>query len=520
METGIDLIKSVFTSAAEGIVISNAKGEIVMANPKSEEMFGYNNGEMEGLAIEDLLPGGLKKDHVKLRQAYFDKPTARPMGIGRDLEGLKKDGSTFPLEIGLSHFMQGANPMVVAFITDITERKKIEARMADYTNQLERKVKERTQELEHLNLGLLRENKERKAAEMQLRESQLLYEIIAKNFPKGLISILDLDYCFLFSDGRELNESAKPKVGDHFLLLFPTDVRDQVEQHLNNAKIGIPGTWEYQNDGKNFIMHTVPIKDGTKASKILVVQEDITELKKAEMEIRANLEREKELNVMKSRFVSLASHEFRTPLSTILSSINLISKYHTTEEQPKRDKHILRIKTAVKNLTDILNDFLSLEKLESGSINPEIVEVSIPELSDEIEEQTQALLKPGQQLELTKSFDAEMIRTDPKLLKNIIINLVSNAIKYSDEGKVIQLALNQEDKWFFITVKDQGIGIPVSEQKNLFQRFFRAGNAVNIQGTGLGLHIVSKYVELLDGSINLQSKQNEGTTVSVNIPYE
>jgi PAS domain S-box-containing protein len=521
MDTGIDLLNSVFSSAAEGIVISNDKGMITMANPKSEEMFGYGQGEMIGLTIEDLIPINFKKDHSKLRDSYINHPSPRPMGIGRDLQGLRKDGGVFPLEIGLSFFKQGDAKYVAAFVTDITERKKIEERLADYTNQLEQKVRERTQELEHLNLGLLRENKERIAIEERLRQSQFMYELIAKNFPKGLISILDSNFCYLFCDGKELNIQTKPEIGDHFLLKFPLDIRDVVEKQLSNASMGITSSWEYQNEGNNYVMHFVPIEDTKdKVDKILVVEEDITELKKAEIEIRANLEREKELNVMKSRFVSLASHEFRTPLSTVLSSINLISKYTTTEDQPKRDKHIQRITTAVKNLTDILNDFLSLERLESGAISSEIIELSFADLVNEIEEQMSALLKQDQKLLIKRDFNGDIIKSDPKLLKNIVINLVSNAIKYSDEGKEITLDFKLEDQWIFVKVIDQGIGIPKEEQKNLFQRFFRAENAVNIQGTGLGLHIVKKYVDLLDGSLDLKSEQNEGTTITVNIPHE
>ena len=521
MEEAIDLLKAVFKSAAEGIIIADESGTIRQVNPKSEEMFGYSEGEMVGMKIEELVPLPIKKSHVALREKYHTDPTPRPMGTGRDLEGLKKNREVFPLEIGLSHFIRDQKKYVAAFITDITERKQNEEKLADYTSSLEKKVRERTQELEHLNLGLLRENKERKSMELKLRESQQLYELIAQNFPKGIISILDSNFQFLFAAGKGLHKDNEPNIGDHFLLRFPVEIREKIETHLKNTLKGITGSREYESNDKNYILQSVPIENNAgKIDKLLVVEEDITELKHVELEVRANLAREKELNVMKSRFVSMASHEFRTPLTTVLSSINLISKYTKEEDQPRRDKHISRIKTSVKNLTEILNDFLSLERLESGSLDPQIVEVSIPDIIEESVEQMNGLLKADQEVIVNKKLVKNQIDTDPRLLKNIIINLLSNAIKYSPDGKEVFFDFKLDEKEMYIEIRDQGIGIPESEQKNLFQRFFRAGNAVNIQGTGLGLHIVKKYVELLGGNISLESKEQIGTTIKVLIPHE
>lgn len=245
----------------------------------------------------------------------------------------------------------------------------------------------------------------------------------------------------------------------------------------------------------------------------------INKLAQSKQEVMRALEKEIELNELKSRFVTTASHEFRTPLATILSSVSLISKYNLTEEEEKRSKHINRIKSAVNNLTEILNDFLSLSKLEEGVIRNNPQEINLSEFAKDISDEMKAMLKEGQAIIYTHNGNKVSIMIDKQLLKNVIINLLSNAIKYSDEGKVITFITSNEKEGFIqISIKDNGMGIPEEDQPLLFERFFRAQNAGNIQGTGLGLNIVKKYVELLEGEISFVSKLNIGTTFNVLIP--
>ncbi len=246
------------------------------------------------------------------------------------------------------------------------------------------------------------------------------------------------------------------------------------------------------------------------------LKQSLEDLKNAKREIIKSLEREKELSELKSRFVSIASHEFRTPLTTILSSANLITKYERDDQQASREKHINRIEKSVRNLTSILNDFLSLEKLESGSQNVENHTFDLRELCLEILEEMSPALKAGQ--EVTFDVPSFEIFSDEHVLKNILINLISNASKYSHENDLIDLKARATNDQVAIEVRDRGIGIPEQEQKNLFKRFFRAGNVTNIQGTGLGLNIVRKYIELLGGEITFSSKEGKGSLFSVVVP--
>jgi two-component system, LuxR family, sensor kinase FixL len=239
-------------------------------------------------------------------------------------------------------------------------------------------------------------------------------------------------------------------------------------------------------------------------------------LKSSQQELEVALNKEKELGTLKTRFVSMASHEFRTPLATILSSASLISKYETTDQQEQRLKHVARIKDSVTNLTGILNDFLSLSRLEEGKIEANISALNYLELSQNIQNELLGIVKEGQTINSVFHGTESEIFSDPRILKNIMFNLLSNAIKYSDKEIFCDFFVKEDQ--YVIIIKDSGIGIPDYDQKYMFDRFFRAENAVNIQGTGLGLNIVKRYVDLLNGSISFKSELNKGTEFTVILP--
>ena len=236
------------------------------------------------------------------------------------------------------------------------------------------------------------------------------------------------------------------------------------------------------------------------------------------LELTESLGREKELNKMKSHFVAMASHEFRTPLSTILSSASLLEMYTESNQQEKRMTHINRISSVVTNLTNILNDFLTLEKLGKGFIEAENSVFNLPEFLDGVVQEMNGILsKKNQWIKYDHSGET-IVTLSKNILKNAMLNLLSNASKYSPKEKEIRLNSTIADNVLTITVKDQGIGIPKEDQYKLFSEFFRAGNVENIQGTGLGLSIVKKYVALLEGNISFISKVNEGTSFTIEFP--
>jgi PAS domain S-box-containing protein len=240
------------------------------------------------------------------------------------------------------------------------------------------------------------------------------------------------------------------------------------------------------------------------------LKETLEILEQSRDDLETALSKEKELSDLKTRFVSMASHEFRTPLSTILSSASLVAKYTQADEQNKRDKHIQRIRSAVSNLTDILNEFLSIGRMEEGKIQANFSIFNIKEQVQLVCNEMQSILKPGQQIRIRHEGN-QMVNLDLSLLRNVFINLISNALKFSPENSYIDVETEVNADRLSISIRDYGIGISEDDKKHLFERFFRGKNVMNIQGTGLGLHIVSKYVELMNGQIEAQSELEKGT---------
>ena len=401
-------LSSLFANATEGILVTNNNGEIILANPATLKMFGYDEEkEMIGQMIEILIPRRYRAGHVQLRDGFYHKPSNREMGSGRDLFGQRRDSSSFPVEVSLSAYKQDNQTFVIAFIVDITHRKEIEKSMVEQQQQLEK----------------------------------------------------------VSTDIRKLNAELEAKVEE----------------------------------------------------RTVILKEALQRLEESQAELSEALDKERESSEIKSRFVSMASHEFRTPLSAVLSSASLLSKYTSGEDQDKRDRHINRIKDSVKHLNDLLEDFLSLGKLDEGKVGATFSTFNLPEIIHETIDDMKGILKKGQHINYDHEGE-ELIVSDKKMLKNIMFNLISNAVKFSDENVPIEIKSKIQHDQAVVSIRDMGIGIAEEDQQHLFSSFFRGANASNIQGTGLGLHIVKRYLELMGGSVNLKSKLNEGTSITFRLP--
>ena len=409
-------LMAVINTAIDGIITIDRRGVIEMMNPAAARLFDYLPEEVVGSNISILMPQHHSKQHDQYIKRYLHTKKPQIIGIGREVEGLRKDGTTFPFRLAVSEVVLHNRVLFAGIIHDLSEYNAAKDEIVALNRQLENKVVERTYDLERVVNQLLETN-------------------------------------------------------------------EHLESEINVRK---------------------------------VAQQ---KLKLREEELEKSLMKERELNELKSRFVSMASHEFRTPLASILSSAALIGRYENTDQQKNREKHVARIKSAVNNLTGILNDFLSLSKLEEGKEILHIEPVKMKELCNSVLQEIQSIQKPGQEvIQKYNGSDVEEIETDPRIIKNILFNLISNAIKYSEKDIICQMT-NSEDH-FTIEVIDQGIGIPIEDQKYMFSRFFRAGNVTNIQGTGLGLNIVQRYVNLLGGSISFKSEAEEGTSFLVTLPKE
>ncbi|RSK40426.1 PAS domain-containing sensor histidine kinase [Mangrovimonas spongiae] len=251
---------------------------------------------------------------------------------------------------------------------------------------------------------------------------------------------------------------------------------------------------------------------------ILELQAENEKRIKAEAKAKLALKKEKELNDLKTKFLSLVSHEFKTPLTGILTSTMLLSKYQLTDQQEKRNKHIKTISDKVHYLNNILNDFLTLEKLEKGKLKYTPTTFKLSKVVNEVVYNANMLLKEGQKINYPEAIDTFSLHQDEKILELALSNLVHNAIKYSSEHTEIDIAITQDKQKTVFKVKDNGIGIPEKDQKNIFNRYFRAENALLTQGTGIGLNIVKDHMKNLKGKIYFDSVEHKGTVFTIELP--
>jgi len=403
-----DIFNLLLGTISEGVIVVDKHQIIIEANESAKRMFGYDKDQLLEQPLNILIPENHHVEHSTHFKGFLKENKRRQMGQGRDIFGLRKDGSVFPLEAGLNPFILYGKNYVMVLVIDITLRKKQEQKIKKLNTELEEKVEQRTEELK-----------------------TALYKLKALNI--------------------ELDLENKKRI--------------QAEEEVNTALI-----------------------------------------------------KERELNELKTKFLSLVSHEFKTPLSGILTSTILLSKYELTEQQEKRDKHIKIITNKVHYLNNILNDFLSVEKLETGKIRYTPATFKLSKVVNEVVYNANMLLKDGQKISYPEDIDDFSLYQDEKIVELTLFNLVHNAIKYSSENTTIDIRITQDDSETIFEVKDNGIGIPEKDQKNIFNRYFRAENVLLTQGTGIGLNIVKNHVENLGGSICFTSKENVGTTFSIIIP--
>ncbi len=367
---------------------------------------------------------------------------------------------------------------------------------------------------------------ENKIAAEKLRQSEKKFSIITRMTPvpvfisevdSGKFLYVNNAFCRLFDMTYE-DIVGKTSVE---LNLFSAEYRNMIAQkvlkdggHTDNLEIklmamGVP---------RDILLSSDIIEIDNKKC-FLATTLDISDRKRSEDLLRSAYLKEKELSALKSNFVTVASHEFRTPLTTILSSAGLLEKYNTTNRQEDRLRHINKIAVSTKRLVEILDDLLSLEDLEKGTTQPDIyvfdMEKMVRTLCDDLRNTI------AQKCRLTYEHSGDpMVTSDPAFIRHILYHLLSNAIKYStDENPLIELFTIAEGRKLTLRVKDYGTGIPEEDQKYLFRRFYKGKSAKNQNqgGTGMGLYIAKKYTDILGGTINVKSAAGKGSEFIVEI---
>lgn len=410
-------LNAIINTANDGIIIINHKGIMELVNPAAANLFGYDKKDMVGQNVSLIAASPHGERHDNYLKNYLRTGEKKIIGIGREVNGQKKDGTLIPVRLSISEVELENRVVFTGILHDLSKEKAQAEKINRLNHELENRVEERTQELEKVVNRLLLTNQK---LQKEIKE-------------------------------REIAEQS---------------------------------------------------------------------LRRKEKETRSALLKERELSDMKSRFVQMASHEFRTPMSSILSSAELLEVYLETGRHEKCPRNIERIKKAVHHLTGILNEFLSLSKLEMNNIKNSPILFNFDEFAGQLIESLDSILKKGQTINYEGFGTPQAICLDKSFLNHILTNLLSNAIKYSKENQTIQFKAQKENRKFILIVQDQGIGISAADQKHLFGRFFRGHNVENVPGTGLGLNIAKKYVELMNGHIEFESKLGQGTTFKVAIPLE
>jgi PAS domain S-box-containing protein len=370
----------------------------------------------------------------------------------------------------------------------------------------------------------------RQKVEKALADSENRFRILINSTKDLAIFMTDRKGCIVnwYEGAHKIKGYNKEEViGKNISIFYTPEAIQNGEPEQNLQTAAEQGSfetegWRVRKDGSRFwadVLITAVYNEEGRAEGFTKVTRDFSLHKQAEDEIKNLLQKEKELNQMKSNFVSMASHEFRTPLSTILSSISLLEHYKTTEMQDKRDKHIKRIKSSVNEMVAILEEFLSLEKIEEGKVHVKKEVFNLKELAEQTHAKFNTVLKPGQAI-LYKHTGKEEVCIDAGFINHILNNLLSNAVKYSLDDTDVTLETSVNENSITLKVQDHGIGISNEDQKHLFERFFRASNTGGIKGTGLGLHIVKRYIDLLQGNIWLKSEIGNGSTFTVTFPFE
>ena len=537
-------LAAVIQTATDGIIIIDQLGIILKVNNAASELFGYHIDELIGRNINMLMPGKYSEKHDGYLKNYHKTGEKKIIGIGREVEGKRKNNTVFPCYLSISEVRLTNTVLYTGIVHDLTEQKQNERELISAKEKIEmyfdvantiNVVLDRQTKIINLNqkglsfVGLKHEEvitqywfnlilPPDETAPLQLA----LMEMMSGNIP--LLDSFETTAINVDGEVKQyawknslLTESNGDVVGLICSGIDISDVRDAEQRILSmNAELEkrVSRRTEELAAAINQLLNInkkleFEIQERKSAENALLEKEKA---------LRKAYEREKELNHLKSRFVSMASHEFRTPLSAILSSAELIEAYNDGGQDQKREKHIVRIRSAVNNLTSILNDFLSLSKLEEGKVLSHPVEFMFNDFCNDLLDDILPILKPGQKVISPTDNLKTVLFLDHKLLKNILLNLFSNAIKYSEQGKSIYFEFSMDEKSLYFSIRDEGIGIPSEEQEHLFTRFFRAHNVENIQGTGLGLTIVKRYLELMDGSIHFESHLGVGTIFKISLP--
>ena len=573
-------LATIFDESLNEIYVFDAKSlKFINANYGAQKNSGYTIEELKEMTPIDIKPIYCHNQFEKSIEMLLSKKNVEKIEFETLYE--RKNGTIYPVNIRLQLSSLGGKPVFVAMVLDITERKKQESFKNEQNEILELIVQNHPLNiiLNKIIDNLEGQSNDIFVSILALDEDlDVLKTLSAKNLPKAFnkriddlkigvnigsygttaflkkeIIVTDIKNDKLWKDYKNIalnyNLNAcwstpifsSNKIILGTIIIFSKNVNSfeslnkqninvsnklasiAIEKHKTdeflkkaNAQLKV-----YTEDLQELVEEqTKELKKSILQLKIanINLENEVDKRKKAEKKTLLALEKEKELNELKTKFLSLVSHEFKTPLSGILTSSMLVSKYKLADEQHKRDKHLDIITNKVYYLNNILNDFLSIEKLETGNVKYNYKDFKLSKVVNEVIYTANMLLKDGQNIIYPKNIDEIILNQDEKIVELTLSNVLHNAIKYSPEHSIITIDINQDDTKTTFKISDNGIGIPKKDQKNIFNRYFRAENVLNSEGTGIGLNIVKSHLENLNGTIQFTSEENKGSVFTITIP--
>jgi len=492
-------LRAVLEASAEAMLLVDSEGTIIFANSVSAQTFGYPVAELAGLNVDALVPLHLRAGHGQLRTEFMRNPQSRPMAASRQLSAVRKDGSEFPVEIGLSCIQMNNRAVVIASIDDITRRKK---------------------------------------DEQELQTSEERWKFALEGGGEGVWDWnIETGEVFLSPRCKEIlgiaEDVGEGQLNDWESTIHPEDLPGVME----NLQAHIDGKTD-----AHVVEHRVQLEDGSwkwlltrgkvvsraangKALRMIGTQDDITERKQLELSLQKAKQAAESANRAKSEFLSNMSHELRTPLNAILGFSELMKSDADEPLTPSHQEYTGEIYKAGKHLLRIISDIIDLTRIETGKLEVSLEPIELAQL---VRDCNALLLPVASRYKVILMAPGNIppslrVIADHTRLKQVLVNLMTNAMKYNRKNGTVQVVMEpaEEEGHVRIAVKDTGMGISKENQAHLFQSFNRLGfESSGIEGTGIGLALTKRLVELIGGKIGMESKEGIGSTFWVSLPLD
>jgi PAS domain S-box-containing protein len=479
-------LQALIASANDAVITIDERSKIIDWNKAAERMFGWTRQEALGATLTQLIiPPGYRAHHDAGIERFLRDGTGQIFNRRVETLALRRNGQEFQAELSVWPVKTAEGHTFSSFIRDISRRK---------------------------------------AAEKALAESEAKYRKVVENVNEGIL--VTASGRILYANPRALeltgldDETAKSKPFIEFI--HPDDRERVLGNHLRRLR-GEPVENHYQfrvihrNGDVRWLEISAVVFEWQDAPATLNFLTDVTERRQIEQDMRAALARERELSELKSRFVAVASHEFRTPLAAILSSIELLDDYGARLPDEERKEIVGLVKTAVARMNKMVEQVLLTSRLESGKFAFEPASHNVADLLVQVAAEMDQAHPQSARIAMRCEGVEHKRLVDAKLVSHILVNLLGNALKYSPPDSAVTCTVAAEGERLLVSVKDRGIGIPAADLPRLFESFHRGTNVGNIQGTGIGLHIVKECVELHRGTIEVQSAAGEGATFHVRL---